>query len=1552
VTIQGLVFSNAADTAISLEGSGTNATITGCYIGTDVNGTSAAGAGGVGIHVTGPDGAVIGPYNLISGNTSDGILVDGNSDEVTIVGNLIGTDVTGLIGLGNGQDGIQFDATGKKILDILIGSPVAADRNVISDNTRYGMYLLNEIDGDDGSGSFIEGNTIGLRADGLAALGNGSDGIRIQGVSGESDEITIRDNLISGNVGSGIWLEATKEHFIYSNLIGTNSTGMALGNNEGITLISNLGFDTKRNEIGDLSRANPADQNEIAFNTFDGIRLNRLAGGTKKNKENEIGANSIHDNGGLGIDLENGASGSGPTTPLANANCNNSNDDDWGNRGLGKPTISDADLTLGVLTVSGNACPSVVVDVYAVDDPANLNGQPEVFLGTTTATAAGLWTMTPAVGSVVVGDELTALQTDTEGGRHETSEAADNIVVTTCDLDGDGFNDSAQLSCPTPVDCDDTDATVFPGATELCDGQLNDCDNTIGTGEVDVDLDQYVFCTLDLGGWDGSGTVVGGDDCNDGSPITFPGNTATLVIGDDIDGDCSGSATCFEDLDGDTFGSTVVSATTVAAALGVTTTNACDLSTSFIANDSTDCNDNSPITFPGNTASLVTGDDIDGDCSGTAVCFVDGDNDGAGSAATTTTAASAGVTTGTCDASASGLANDSTDCNDGSSITFPGNTTSLVAGDDIDGDCSSTATCFEDLDGDTFGSTVVSATTVAAALGVTTTNACDLSTSFIANDSTDCNDNSAITFPGNTTSLVTGDDIDGDCSGTATCFQDVDQDGFGSTATTTTPASGGVTTGTCDASASGLANDSTDCNDADNTVFPTATELCDGQLNNCSGTIGATEVDVDLDQYAVCTLDPGGWDGAGTVVGGDDCDDTDNTVYPTAPDLCDGQVNNCGGSIGANEVDADLDQYVVCTLDAGGWDGAGTVVGGDDCDDTDNTVFPTATELCDGQLNDCNGTIGAGEVDGDSDTYVVCSLDTGGWDGAGTVGGGDDCDDSVFATNPGATEICNAVDDDCDGHIDDGFDVDGDGYTTCGADGNGATTADNDCDDAVSTTNPGATEVCNAVDDDCDGTLDDGFDVDGDGYTTCGADGNAATAGDNDCDDAVSATNPGATESCNAVDDDCDGTIDDGFDGDGDGFTTCGADGDASATADNDCDDGVAAVYPGALELCNGVDDDCDGTVDEDLDLDGDGVTNCAGDCDDTDATVYTGAPELCDGLDNDCDTVVPLDEQDPDGDGFFACDVPPDCDDTDATVYPGAPELCDGLDNDCDGVTPVDELDGDDDGQLPCEGDCDDTDATIYLGADEICNDGIDQDCNGEDATDVDDDGDGWSLCDGDCDDIDPEVNPGAEEICDDGLDNDCDGLALDSLDADSDGISSCDGDCDDTDATVFPGNLEICNGVDDDCDDEIDEDALDLDEDGYDECEDCDDTRDDVFPGADELCDGLDGDCDGLVPDDELDVDGDEMLPCGGDCDDTDAGVFLGADEVCGDGIDQDCDESDLPCAGTITLGTPLSDEACGAGASLAGGTGPGTLVLALLAGGLIGVRRRRRVPPRRST
>ena len=388
-----------------------------------------------------------------------------------------------------------------------------------------------------------------------------------------------------------------------------------------------------------------------------------------------------------------------------------------------------------------------------------------------------------------------------------------------------------------------------------------------------------------------------------------------------------------------------------------------------------------------------------------------------------------------------------------------------------------------------------------------------------------------------------------------------------------------------------------------------------------------------------------------------------------------------------------------------------------------------------------------------------------------------------------------------------------------------------------------------------------------------------------DCDDTDPTVRPGAEEVCDGVDNDCDGTVPaDELDADGDGIAIC----------DGDCDDTNADAYPGAEELCDGIDGDCDGTVSED-DADEDGVRVCDGDCDDASADTRPGAVELCDGVDNNCDGVLFPEELDGDADTFRGCDG--DCDDGDATVYPGATELCDGLDNDCDGSLGATEPDLDGDGVPGCAGDCDDNDPLRYPGNTEAC-DGIDNDCDTVvPADEVDSDADTFLAC-AECDDTNATVFPGATELCD-GLDNDCDTLTpADEVDVDADTFLAC-AECDDAVATTFPGAPELCNGVDDDCDTVVPSDEVDGDSDTFLDCDECDDADATVFPGAPELCDGLDNDCDGLVPDDEVDDDGDGAVECtGDDCDDADPDAYVGNTEDCFDAVDSDCD-------GTINQG-----------------------------------------------
>ena len=178
-----------------------------------------------------------------------------------------------------------------------------------------------------------------------------------------------------------------------------------------------------------------------------------------------------------------------------------------------------------------------------------------------------------------------------------------------------------------------------------------------------------------------------------------------------------------------------------------------------------------------------------------------------------------------------------------------------------------------------------------------------------------------------------------------------------------------------------------------------------------------------------------------------------------------------------------------------------------------------------------------------------------------------------------------------------------------------------DCDDTAATVNPATSEACNGIDDDCDGAIDDAdtsvdlstgstwyADTDADGYgdPAVGLDACDQPSGyealGTDCDDTAATVNPGATEVCNSLDDDCDGDVDDAdssldlstasawyADADGDGFgdaatssTTC-IQPSSTVSDDTDCDDTDADAYPGAAERYDGLDNDCDGTADDGL---------------------------------------------------------------------------------------------------------------------------------------------------------------------------------------------------------------------------------------------------------------------------------------------------------------------------------------------------------------------------------
>ncbi len=472
-----------------------------------------------------------------------------------------------------------------------------------------------------------------------------------------------------------------------------------------------------------------------------------------------------------------------------------------------------------------------------------------------------------------------------------------------------------------------------------------------------------------------------------------------------------------------------------------------------------------------------------------------------------------------------------------------------------------------------------------------------------------------------------------------------------------------------------------DCNDADNQVFPGQTETCDGYDNNCDGEVdeecpelikSEAEPNDDMSNCPLLTL-PFTVDGVIDpkkdkdvycffVPGNAEIEFDIDAQEPPYDSLLNSRLklletpgdvittNNDGIDPETSYFEEDSDSYLSFTFArpgiyaievsdestlAGGsrltyvlkakalfypvcedndLDGVSTCEG--DCEDDDPEVHFGRAETCDNKDNNCDGVSDPGTCIGDFDG-----------DGYGGLDG--DCDDNDPTRNPAANEICDGFDNDCDGDVDEGVknSCGGCGYPPVELCGDNI---DNDCDDVVDT--------------DCDTDLD----TDG------------VTPNDGDCDDSRDDVYPGAPEVCDGVDNNCDGFVDE--------------------YVKNSC----GACAPEPEEICDGLDNNCNGLVD-------DGALNACGECGPT-------GPEICDGADNDCNGEV--------DDGVSnACGL----------CGPLPLEACDRVDNDCNDI--VDDMcddDGDSDLQTPAQGDCNDADGTVYAGAPEVCGDGKDNNCNG----------------------------------------------------------------------------------------------------------------------------------------------------------------------------------------------------------------------------------------------
>ena len=316
------VISGNGAAGIGIASSVTQDFIIGNFIGTDATGaralpTNLLTVGGlrlasIGVLAEGfkntVGGTTAAARNVISGNSDSGVgfirpqgslVTTGRFFEQSVLGNYIGTDLTGTKALPNGGDGI-YDETGSSNI---IGGTTPGERNIISGNQRWGAEFKD-------NANVLEGNYVGTDVTGLRPLGNGLGGVNIStfqttiGGSGAG-----AGNLIAGNNGPGVQITG-QSNTIAGNAIGLDADGNPLGNNgDGVNI-------TGTASGGSVSgMGNDVNGNTIAFNFRGGVTIasidSSLGGGTG----NSVEANSIHDNAGLGIDLGQGGVPDGGVTP-------------------------------------------------------------------------------------------------------------------------------------------------------------------------------------------------------------------------------------------------------------------------------------------------------------------------------------------------------------------------------------------------------------------------------------------------------------------------------------------------------------------------------------------------------------------------------------------------------------------------------------------------------------------------------------------------------------------------------------------------------------------------------------------------------------------------------------------------------------------------------------------------------------------------------------------------------------------------------------------------------------------------------------------------------------------------------------------------------------------------------------------------------------------------------------------------------------------------------------------------------------------------------------
>ena len=911
------------------------------------------------------------------------------------------------------------------------------------------------------------------------------------------------------------------------------------------------------------------------------------------------------------------------------------------------------------------------------------------------------------------------------------------LEIRTHDFDGDGFTEEKG-------DCNDDDASVYPDAEESCDGLDNNCNDVIdedATTEFFIDIDGDGYGTESFYACETSdGIVEYGNDCSENiddghhANIDLPNSTQDV----DCDGiaapvDCNdedASTVQDNDCDGvlntDNGGDDCDDSFETGANFGSQSNdNDCDGHIP-VTNGGDDCNDNDGtaplINIDADCDAVITNEDCDDndasmplydeDCDGVRTSDDCNDLDSIFGDISNDADCDGFVTIQDCndnDATRNDLTHDQ-DCDGLQSFNFT-DQISCISMVVTSGESSMNSGAIKVITENNESHTLsnIDGISSQACFGSSTFDLYWLKTddmdSFTANISQDGQvvgavgyDGVEFTFLNADNDLTTRTDSGTFHSGTTSFTNDCDDGDPNSTAV--------LEDGDCDTiltaddcddnslSLGAISNDADcdgvltldDCND--NSVDFGA-QAVDG---DCDGTLTADDCD-DTDPNSTILSEDADCDGFISI---NDCDDDNDTIHPSATEVCDEIDNNCDGFIDENvttiffrDDDGDGDGTSLQTIEAcivpDNYAETNT-----DCNDADPAVFLGAEELCDGRDNDCDGITPLEEIDNDDDGYVECYVDPLIWRGNNQLSGGD-CDDTIASFSNQGTDA------DCDGIL----------------------TAD-DCDD----TDPNSTIL--VEDADCDGvlTLDDCDDEDTSLLEILLDQDCDGTQIQDDCDD----TNPNST--ILAEDADCDTTVtiedcDDNNpllnmnDVDNDGAFTC------EIASESTCYDFELFDSYGDGWNGNGLEVYEDGVLTDTIanqNLDGISSNGSAGEynyvsyCPDG----QTSTLELV-FVDGSYNTEVQFDMYDSagvlilTGVGSGSVDLI-----VNGVTYTNGNTIyftMFGALSDCDDNNATqDPFDYDGDGLSSCDGDCDDGDASVYPGASEISNDGIDQDCDGVD--------------------------------------------------------------------------------------------------------------------------------------------------------------------------------------------------------------------------------------------